>query len=258
MRLKILALVVVAVASLSLGCVGTASVVGSGTLATFETDVSGFSKIDASHSFEVAVTQSSGYSVEVTCDDNVEEYLVVKKSGDTLVLGLKEGRSYTNVTLRARVTMPECDGVELSSSSSADVTGFVSTHPLELKLSGSSTVMLAGIESGDIEMNLSGSSDVGGQLVARNVVLDLSGSSRTNLDGSGKTLDANCSGSSDITLESFRVKTADINLSGASTAWVTVEDKLSVDLSGASRVVYYGDARLVDVNLSGDSTVERG
>jgi hypothetical protein len=258
MKQELLLATVVAGVVLSAGCVKPVSVVGSGTLATFESDVSGFSRIDASHSLDVNVVQSSGHSVELTCDDNMKEYLVVKKSGDTLVLGLKEGRSYTNTTLRARVTMPECKGVELSGSSSADLTGFISNRPLELQLSGSSTVNLVGVECSDVEMNLSGSSDVGGHLVARDVVLDLSGSSRTNLAGSGEHLDANCSGSSDVTLENFAVQTADINLSGASTAWLTVDQKLRVDLSGGSRVVYYGDAKLADVNLSGDSTIERG
>lgn len=258
MKGRILLSFVLAVLIPATGCVGPTGVVGSGHLATFESDASGFSRVDASHSFEITVVQAAGYDVEVTCDDNIENYLIVKKNGDTLVLGLQEGRSYTNTTLRARVTMPECKGVELSGSSRADVTGFSSTRPMELRLSGSSTANLISIECGDVEMNLSGSSDVEGQLIARDVILDLSGSSKTNIEGSGRNLDANCSGSSDITIESFPVRKADLNLSGASTAWVTVEDELKVDLSGASRVVYYGDAKLVDVNLSGDSTVERG
>jgi len=258
MRVKILLIVIAAFVSTSVGCVGPVSVAGSGTPTSFESDASGFSRIDASHNFDVTVTKSSSYSVQVTCDDNMEQYLVVKKSGDTLVLGLEPGRSYTNTTLSADVTMPECDGVELSGSSSAELTGFTSTHPFDLDLSGSSNATLVGIETGDAEVKLSGSSDVDGNLVARDIVLDLSGSSRVNLEGSGESLDANCSGSSDITLESFPVQTGDINLSGASAAWVTVDGELRVDLSGASRVVYYGDANLTDVNLSGSSTVERG
>ena len=258
MRLGVLVAAVFSVATLTAGCIGPASVVGSGNLSTFESDASGFTRIDASHDFDITVTQSSDYSVQVACDDNLEQYLVVKKSGDTLLLGLEEGRSYTNTTLRANVTMPRCDGVELSGSSSAEIAGFTSTRPFDLALSGSSDATLIGMQTGNAEMNLSGSSDVDGGIVARDVILDLSGSSRASLQGSGERLDANCSGSSDITLEAFTVHTADVNLSGASTAWLTVEDKLSVNLSGASRAVYYGDARLVDVNLSGDSTVERG
>jgi len=258
MKDRRLLIVVILVMIASTGCVGPTAVVGSGNPVTIESDISGFSRVDTSHNFHVTVTYASNCDVEVTCDDNIEQYMVIKKSGDTLVLGLKEGRSYTNTTLRAQVTMPECKGVELSGSSTADVTGFSSTRPLELKLSGSSTVHLKSIECGDAEMNLSGSSHVEGQLVARDVVLDLSGSSRTNVEGSGRNLEANCSGSSDITIESFAIEKADINLSGASTAWVTVEDELKVDLSGASRVVYYGNARLTDVNLSGGSTVQRG
>ena len=258
MKAKTLLIAIAAVGCVSAGCIGQPSVVGSGNLTSLESDISGFSRIDASYNFDVTVTRTAEYSVQVACDDNLEQYLVVTKKGDTLVLGLKKGRLYTNTTLRAEVTMPECDGVELSGSSSAEVDGFTSTHRFDLELSGSSDATLVGIETGDAELNLSGSSDVDGNLIARDVVLDLSGSSRANLEGSGEKLDASCSGSSDITLESFPVQTADINLSGASTAWVTVDKKLSVDLSGASRVVYYGEANLADVNLSGSSTVERG
>lgn len=240
------------------GCAGVSRIVGSGHLVETERDISGFTGVSAEHSFDVTVTQAFDYSVVLTCDDNVEQFLVVRKSGDTLVLGLKPGRSYTDATLRAEVTMPQCETLELSGSARAVVTGFASSRPLDISLSGSSVLALTDMEAGDVEADLAGSSDLHGSLVGSDVDFNLSGSSGIQLVGSADKLRLDGSGSSSVGAESLFVHDADINLSGSSHASVAVDRRLSVDLSGSSSVVYFGEARLTDVSLSGSSTVEQG
>ena len=65
------------------------SVTGSGNLVTREFPIKDFTQLRISHAFKAEVSQGDTYLVEVTVDDNLEQYLNVSKEGDTLTVGLK-------------------------------------------------------------------------------------------------------------------------------------------------------------------------
>lgn len=188
---------------------------GSGDMVTREFDYQGFTDIDVSHGFSVTVTEGDDYSVSVTVDDNVVDYLKVTRSGDTLSIGL-EPRSYDDVSLEARVTMPALNGVELSGGSWVDVSGFSSSQDFALDLSGGSHAVIVG-SAGDLTVDASGGSSI-----------DLSG---------------------------FKVQDVRVEFSGGSSGSVYVGGVLDVDLSSGSRLVYYGDPELGDVETSGGSSI---
>jgi hypothetical protein len=85
----------------------------------------------------------------------------------------------------------------------------------------------------------------------------LSGASRISLEGSGADLDVNASGASVVELGNFLCNDADIDLSGASRATVNASDTLSVTLSGASTLYYYGTPTLGSLTVSGGSTIHK-
>jgi len=232
-------LVVVALSTASLvACqwIGV-DVVGSEKLVTEDFNFSGFTRVEAHHGFQVELTKSSAFSIEITADDNVHEYIEVTKTGETLEIGLEWGRSYRSVTLRAKITMPDLYKLELSGGSRAGITGFSSSH--------------------DFSVELSGGSRVTGDITAADADFDLSGGSRVVLAGSADNLVVKGSGGSQLDLEAFSVDDADVNLSGGGRATVNVDGILDVDLSGGSRVIYVGEPTLGDIDLSGDSTVNR-
>jgi hypothetical protein len=195
--------------------------------------------------------------VHVTADSNLFEYLDIRKSGSTLYLGPKPGVSLLNGTLKAAIGLPQLDGLVLSGASSGKVSGFRSTRPLMVVLSGASSAELEDAAAGVTSLSLSGSSDLSGTLTGTDVIVDLSGDSAVLLQGSATTLTANVSGASDLALEAFEVDNANVNLSGASNARVRVTGDLGVNLSGDSHVLYEGNPTLKSVELSGSSTVEQ-
>ena len=75
----VMLLTIVSLLIVPVGCFGTA-ITGSGNLETKSKDFSGFTKIEANNGFEVIVSKSSTYSVEITADDNVHKYIDVSKS----------------------------------------------------------------------------------------------------------------------------------------------------------------------------------
>lgn len=218
------------------GCIGE-DVTGSGNLTTERHDLSDFTRIEAQSGFELEVTRSDTFSIEITADDNVHEYIAVEKSGDTLEIRLRGTRFYHSVTLEAKVTMPAIYNIELSGGSQAYITGFSSAHDFEIELSGGSRL------SGDIN--------------AGGAEFELSGGSRVDLEGEGEDLTIDASGGSQLDLEDFPIENASINMSGGSRATINISGTLNADLSGASRIEYVGEPNLGDLEMSGESKVER-
>ena len=209
---------------------------GSGTLVTKSFDIADFDSVSASHAFALAITQGDSYSVQVTIDDNFADMLIVEKDGSTLKLSLEPG-GYTNVTQRAEITMPMLGG---------------------LRLSGASSAALAGFSGGmDFTGHASGASTITGDISAAKTVLDISGASRVTLRGESDELDAKASGASKLNLGELAVRSATLDLSGASSALVNASEEINASASGSSKVVYLGSPARVQENTSGASSVRQ-
>jgi hypothetical protein len=233
----VVTLLLVVLTSLGVGgCIGE-NVTGSGNLTTETRDLSDFTRLEASSGFELEVTMSDTFSIEITADDNVHEYIVVKKSGDTLEIGLRGTCFYHSVTIEAKVTMPNLYKIELSGGSQVYITGFSSAH--------------------DFEVELSGGSQLSGDISAGDAEFELSGGSQVELEGSGEDLAIDASGGSRLDLEDFPIDNASIDMSGGSRATINISGTLNAALSGASRIEYVGEPTLGDLEMSGESKVER-
>jgi len=191
-------------------------VVGSENLVTKEKDFSDFTIVEVGSGFEVEITQSSSYSINITADDNVFDYIEASKTGDTLTIRLKWGYIVQSATLRAEITMPHLYELKFSGGTHGTAEGFTSSHDFVLNLSGGSTI---------------------------------------NLEGSANDLRISASGGSHVHLSDFTVHNADVNLSGGSDATITLDGRLDADLSGGSDLLYIGEPTLGDINTSGGSTV---
>jgi hypothetical protein len=236
MKKGVVSLVLVATL-LTMFSVTGCSITGSGNLVTEEMNFSGFNEIEAHNGFQLELTQSNTFSVEITADDNIWEYIDVDKDGDRLRIRLQPSKIYRSVDLRAKIGMPDLYKIDLSGGSHASINGFSSSH--------------------DLSINLSGGSRITGDITAGDADFDLSGGSRINLGGTVENLDVNGSGGSHLDLENFPVDNADINLSGGGSATVNVDGNLDVNLSGGSHVTYIGNPTLGDIDLSGGSEVKK-
>lgn len=240
------------------GTIGSGpAVTGSGTLETREMDYSGFTTIEAGYAFQVDVTKASSFSVSITLNDNLYEYLDIRKTGDTLYLGLKPNHSYRNITHRATITMPQLRGVELTGVARADISGFSSADSLRLEVSGAGFLDLDDIEAGDVTLKLSGASRASGSIKMADGDFDLSGASSVDLKGTARDVSMHISGASSAKLADFAVVNADVELSGASSATVNASERLDANLSGLSRLRYVGNPTLGTISTSGGSTIKQ-
>jgi len=211
--------------------------VGSGNLETEEYAFTDFTEVEIGSAFEFEINQSGSYSINITADDNIMDYVQVSQDGQTLTIRLRRFISFGPVTLRASVTMPELLGLTASGASHGTVSDFSSTENLDITVSGASRVT--------------------GDVTAGNVEFGISGASTIQLEGSANDIDANVSGASHFNLDNFIVNNADVNFSGASSGTVNLNGRLDANLSGASRLWYIGEPTSTDINTSGGSTVSK-
>jgi hypothetical protein len=92
---------------------------------------------------------------------------------------------------------------------------------------------------------------------ANEVGLRVSSGSDASLTGSARRLSAKASSGSDINAYDFEVENAVLELSSGSDvkAWVT--GSLEVDASSGSDVYYKGDPKLLNIDTSGGSDVNK-
>lgn len=169
---------------------------GSGKLVTREMNFRDFTELDVGHAFQVDLVQSSSYRVVITVDDNVVDELEVVKSGNTLRISLKDTYvTIQNITLRAEVSMPTLEGLELSGASS--LTGDMDTDSVWFEVSGASTLTLEG-SAAFMELDVSGASRADlSDFVVDSADVQASGASRATVHATGR-LDADASGASHV------------------------------------------------------------
>jgi len=209
-------------------------VTGSPNMATWEYEFNDFTHINASSAFTVNVSQSGSYSVSITANENLLDYLNVYQRGKTIYLGMKSAE-YNNVMYEATIAMPVLLDFTLSGASKGNISGFSSANPLKLKLSGASRV------SGDM-----GTGDCN---------FSLSSASKVELTGSGNDADINASGASELDLADFLINNTKVTLRGNSEATLNLDGRLDANLEGYSHLKYIGEPTLGSIRTGGSSTV---
>ena len=209
---------------------------GSGDLVTETRNVTGFHAIEASIPGKMEVLVDSVYKVEVTCEENIIDYLDTKVVNGVLEINF-DRNVYDVDKLKITVSAPSWDAFELSGSANIDVQHAIDGSNLDLEISGSGDIDLFKADFDKFNINISGSGNVA-------------------LNGSGTDMECTVSGSGELEALDCPVKTADINVSGSGDVRLDVSTTLKVNISGSGTVEYKGDAE-VTKNISGSGKVRK-
>ncbi len=171
--------------------------VGSGHLQTQQVALSDFTTLDVSSGFNIQITQASTYSINITTDDNLQQYVDVYKTGNTLTVKMKPALGYTTTVLKAEISMPDLQEVQFSGGVIGNAADFNMTHNFNVELSGGSSLTMT---------------------------------------GQAVDLTALCSGGATLHLSDFKVNNANVNLSGGSQATINLDGTLDANLSGGASI----------------------
>ena len=198
-----------------------------------------YDMIEASSAFSVYVTFSEDEeSIEIEANDNLHQYIEVKKINNTLHVGLKN-----NVSIRR----------------SATLNAYITTkHIHAFSGSGASRFFIeTPLATSDASVYLSGASKFTGTLEVETLTADLSGASVMNVSGITSVLNIEASGASAFKDFGFATDNLAADISGASNLHLTVNEKIDIDASGASSLHYKGAAFIQHQHLSGASSIKK-
>jgi hypothetical protein len=230
---------------------------GSGSPETRQFNLTDFTRIQASHAFQLEVNRADSYSVQITADDNLWNVVDIAEAGGTLRLRVKPGVAVQNATLKARVTLPAITGLDLSGASMATVDGFDSENAMTFHLSGASTAKVVNMKAGRTGFDVSGASNLSGSMTTGDTEFVVSGAGKVALEGSGTAGKINGSGAGTVDLNEFELQSASVRLSGGSTAIVDAQKIEPADLSGASHLYYTGTPTIGGLTTSGGASITK-
>lgn len=198
--------------------IGGKFVKGSGISAKVVHDVSEFDELDVQGALSVRFRPGDERKVIVEGDDNIVGLVTVSVNGDTLRLRTESNVGYDpEIPLRIHVIGPELRDVEVG---------------------GASSVTLELVDVAELELKATGASSISGS-------------------GKAGTVELEASGASTIELSDLDAKTVELKLSGASTAVVVADKEIEGSASGASRILWGGNAQKMSVKTTGASRIDK-
>ncbi len=220
----------------ALACNNVDCVNGSGKQTTKTRNVGPFSKIQAGGSVKIVLKQDSIQEVKIVADDNIQERIKTRVSGDALIFEM-DGNFCNSGPITLYITSKNMTGVSTSGSVELSSAGKINTTDFELDLSGDSKV--------NLDIN------------AANMITEASGSSTILLRGQASNHRVELSGEGNIEALDFVVGNYKINTSGSSEMRINVLSNLDVQSSGASEIAYRGAPKYINNDKSGASTLKK-
>ena len=127
-----------------------------------------------------------------------------------------------------------------------------------LDASGGSDVSVEGtMKVNSLAMDLSGGSDFDGKVDMNDLKIDASGGSDVKISGTVKKLNVDASGGSDFKGYDLTADVCDVEASGGSDIYITVNKELNAEASGGSDIYYKGNGSVREMKSSGSSSIKK-
>ena len=179
-----------------------------------------FTAIEASAEWELHVSRGDSYAVTLSINKNAERNLIIRREGDTLVLGQRRPGwgARPGSSWRADITMPAID---------------------RLDFSGVGSVTLSGFSGGRLRVSSSGA----GEVKCR--------------DSSFENVSISLSGVGSVDFSDARTVNADVDLSGLGSLKLRMDGgELRGDMSGLGSIEYTGTVSAERISKTGLGSVE--
>ena len=182
-----------------------------GTVITEERQISDFNKIDVSGSVNLTVSKSDKYSVQITSNSNIINFIETVKVGNTLVIKLSNNQFIKATKLDVNIQMPSLD---------------------QLITSGSGNTNLQEVPN------------------TASFVINKSGSGNLSITGTSSIAQFTIGGSGYVSANKFSIASLQIEKSGSGNANFSISDFIKGNISGSGNVTYSGSP-IIEVKKSG-------
>lgn len=255
--MKKMLILVPLLAAFIFGCTFFETIVGSGNLVEMQMGFADFTEVNVDAPFDVTLIHDADYSVSVMVDDNLVNRVEVDQSGSVLTIDLDPYYNYSDVSLKAVITMPVLQGVELSSASTLtviDSASFPSVTAFNATVTEASSLLVSSIVANTLTVNVDGAASATIGALASDSSVSVDDASRLDMNGSTYEMMLNVSDASSADLADFATSGASVWITDASEAWISVNGVLDADITGASTLHYHGSVQLGYLNIEGASS----
>jgi hypothetical protein len=205
-----------------------------GPVTTEDRQAGSFHSVSVSTGITVYLSQGSKESIKVEADENLHEYIVTEIRGGVLNI-------YSNFNIRnaksrkVYVTINEIES--LKTSSAGDIIGQtpIVADMLTLTTSSAGNINLD-VKASEIKSVTSSSGDI-------------------TIRGTADKIVANLNSAGDLNAFDLTVKEADISVSSAGDAKITVTERLKARASSAGDIHYKGKPKYVDAHSSSAGSI---
>jgi hypothetical protein len=200
---------------------------GSGHVIPETRDVIDVHAIKVDYPAQIMVRQGEKQSVTVEAEDNLLAGLKTQIRDDTLEIFYRPADGNLvrpTKPVKIMIVVTDLSDMQLTSAGEVIIEG-LETEDLNILLNSAGTIKLNDIAVQNLSMNLSGAGSMTASGTVENLGLDISGFGSFNG-------------------EQLHGQTANVDLSGAGTATVWVDEQLDAEISGAGSVNYYGSANV--------------
>ncbi|CAD5273698.1 MULTISPECIES: PspC domain-containing protein [unclassified Imperialibacter] len=204
-------------------------------------DFKGYDEIEAGGIFKFYIKQGDYKDIEITGDDEWLERVKVSQSGGVLKFDIR-GRNWD-----WRDNWESSDKIYV----------YISTPDLEsIDLSGASEAYIDGFQANKLNINLSGFAQVDMDIDASKLDIEMDGGSKLTLRGNVNELKADVEGAASLDAFGSEARYVEVKAQGAARAKVNAMVDLKAEASGASTIVYQGEAS-TDIRRSGAGSVRK-
>jgi hypothetical protein len=224
--------------------------------------VSGFTAISASGSFNVHVKIDGTETVKVVADEkDINDVETLVENG-TLNIRQKHrlGFSLHNITnwhkVDVYVTSKALSSLTSSGSGSIQLDGSL-TGNASLKTSGSGNIK-GNVNASNLAVSVSGSGNITSAITTEKLTASVSGSGGLTLMGNVKDAEIKVSGSGHIKAQELKADVVKATVSGSGNIYITAQKSLEGHSSGSGNIIYTGNATNVNVSSSGSGKVKKG
>lgn len=193
-----------------------------------------FDEVEISGIFDVTITQSEAYSVELSGSEEEKNRYEVKREGGTLIIDFNNHDNFfwqrnlnDNERVKIKITMPALERIEAKGAGQIDFSDF---------------------KTNDLQLELLGAIEMDGDLIADDVTIELSGASKLELKGKSKRLEAIIQGASKLEAYEFETINADVEVNGPSKAEVNVTGTLEMEEGFVGDIDYRGNPKVLKNN----------
>lgn len=227
---------------------------------------SNYAALEVSGMVEVILTDGPKNSIKVEAPSFIMPDVSIIVKGETLKISCRRDgergtrRNFQNAKVRVYVSGEGLRSFELSGMSQLEAEDVVLKAPtLNFTLTGMSSVDADKISCDNLKLDISGMSKfVGAQLGCRESSLVASGMSKVNLAGKvERAMTVNVNGMSKVDVSGLDVATATVDVSGMSRLNMSVDEQVTGDVSGMSKVTCRGNCRAHNCRVDKMSSFNR-